>query len=214
MNLAKYIDHTVLKAESQPSEIYSLCDEALKYKFAAVCVNPRYVKIASSRLAGSDVKVATVVGFPLGANSSAVKAYETVKAIEDGADEIDMVISVGDLLAGDVDYVSKDIREVISAAKGRPVKVIIETCYLSPDQIKQASKIALEEGAAFVKTSTGFGSRGASSEDVRLIKEVVGDRCGIKASGGIRDKKKAQEMIDAGATRIGTSSGIQIVTGE
>ena len=214
MDLPKYIDHTLLKADARTEQIDLLCKEAAEYQFAAVCVNPRYVRRCADILKSTDVKTATVVGFPLGANASSVKADETKKAVEDGAGEIDMVISVGDLLSGDVSSVAGDIGEVISAAGDLPVKVIIETCYLSNDQIRLVSKIACDEGAAFVKTSTGFGTRGASVEDVRIIKEVVGDRCLIKASGGIRDRKQAMAMIEAGASRIGTSSGIAIIKGE
>lgn len=211
MNLAPFIDHTLLKAEAQPKDIDKLCEEASRFKFAAVCVNPIYVERAVAKLRNESVKVATVVGFPLGATCTTNKVREAKEAIDQGADEIDMVIPVGSFLAGAVREVARDIREVVLIAGALPVKVIIETCYLSQRQIGQASMIAVEEGASMVKTSTGFGTRGATVEDVRLIKEVVGDRCGIKASGGIRNREKAIALIEAGATRIGTSSGVQIM---
>jgi len=214
MNLAGYIDHTLLKAQAVAKDVDRLCKEAEHHKFAAVCVNPVYVERAVHKLKRSDVKVATVVGFPLGASCTITKIRQTTEAIQQGADEIDMVMSIGQFLDGDMKYTARDIREVILAAGHVPVKVIIETCYLSPRQISAVAKLACDEGAAFVKTSTGFGTRGASVEDVRLIKEAVGDRCRIKASGGIKTNDEAMAMIEAGAARIGTSSGVQIVEGK
>lgn len=214
MNLASYIDHTILKAQAEPHDIEKLCDEAIKHSFAAVCVNPVYVELAAKRLKGSAVKVATVVGFPLGATTSEVKVLETKNAITLGAQEIDMVMSIGRFLAEDTKFVANEIGNVVKASGNLPVKVIIETCYLSLMQIELASKIACDEGAAFVKTSTGFGTRGATVEDINTIRETVGDKCLIKAAGGIRTREQALAMISAGASRIGTSSGVEIVSGE
>ncbi len=211
MKLAPFIDHTLLKAQARPKDIDVLCKEARRHAFAAVCVNPLYVERAAAKLKGSDVKVATVIGFPLGAIGTLHKIHEAHDAIVQGAGELDMVMSVGLLLAGEPKAVAKDIREIVLTAGAIPVKVIIETCYLSPKQIAVASVIARDEGATFVKTSTGFGTRGATIEDVQLIKEAVGDTCRIKASGGIRTREQAIAMIEAGASRIGTSSGVQIV---
>jgi deoxyribose-phosphate aldolase len=214
MDIARFIDHTLLKAEAKPKDIDKLCAEAKHYDFAAVCVNPLFVEQAVSKLKGTGVRVATVIGFPLGATNRTIKAREAREAIDQGAAEIDMVMPVGMFLAGDVKYVARDIREVVLAAGALPVKVIIETCYLSPNQIVDASKIARDEGATFVKTSTGFGTRGATVEDVKIIKETVGNSCQIKASGGIRTREIAMAMIEAGASRIGTSSGVEIVGGK
>lgn len=213
MDIARYIDHTLLKADAKPKDIDHLCEEAKHYDFAAVCINPLYVEQAVGKLKGTGIHVATVVGFPLGAIGRTIKARETKEAIDQGAMEIDMVMSVGQFLAGDVKAVARDIREVILAAGALPVKVIIETCYLTSQQIGEASKIARDEGAAYVKTSTGFGSRGATVEDVQLIKAAVGEGCLIKASGGIRTRDQALELIEAGAARLGTSAGVEIVGG-
>lgn len=214
MNLAGYIDHTLLRAQAVPADIDALCAEAVRYGFAAVCVNPLYVERATSHLKASGVKVASVVGFPLGASRTVAKVYEAEKAIGEGAGEIDMVMPIGLFLGGEERSVARDIARVVRAAGHIPVKVIIETCYLTPHQIGEASKLACEEGAAFIKTSTGFGTRGASVEDIVLIKKAVGDRCLIKASGGIRTREGALALIKAGASRIGTSSGVEIVKGE
>lgn len=213
MNLAKYIDHTVLKPEATPSDIEKLCSEALEHRFAAVCVNPVFVPIASLALGVSGVGLATVVGFPLGATTTSIKVKEAKEAIEQGATEIDMVMAIGFFRGGDCDAMRRDIEGVIRAVGKIPVKVILETCLLSPDEIAKASRIAAGAGAAFVKTSTGFGSRGASIEDVLTMKEAVGGSCQIKASGGIRTREQAIAMIEAGATRIGTSAGVTIVRG-
>ena len=217
--LAKMIDHTILKANATQSDIEKLCDEAKKYNFASVCVNPYWVPLASDLLKNSTVKVCTVIGFPLGATSSESKASETEIAILQGADEVDMVINVGAMKNNQTDIVEKDILSVVNSArktgkaqnKNIIVKVILETCYLTKDEIKNACLCAKNAGADFVKTSTGFGTGGATVEDVKLMKETVGSSMEVKASGGIRDYETAIKMIEAGATRLGTSSGITIV---
>ncbi|NLN15459.1 MAG: deoxyribose-phosphate aldolase [Tissierellia bacterium] len=213
MKLNSMIDHTLLKADTNKEAIISLCEEAKRYKFAAVCVNPYYVSLCREILKGSGVKVATVVGFPLGANTKDVKAYETRRAVEDGADELDMVLNIAALKNKEYQVVKEDIKAVVEAAGGRIVKVILETCLLNEEEKIKACQLALEAGADFVKTSTGFSTAGASVEDVKLMKSVVGDRMEVKASGGIRDYETAMKMIEAGASRIGTSSGIKIVEG-
>lgn len=205
------IDHTLLKADATVSQIVKLCEEAVQYKFFAVCVNPVYVPLARSIVEGTDVKVATVIGFPLGANSTIVKALETEKALKDGADEFDMVINLGYLKSKEYRQVQKDIEEVVRAASGNVVKVIIETCYLTEDEKRIASALAVSAGAQFVKTSTGFGPSGATAEDVRLIRSVVGPDIGVKASGGIRDAATLKAMVEAGATRIGASASVKIM---
>lgn len=212
MDLASYIDHTLLKADAVLKDIDKLCREAVEYRFAAACVNPCFVTHAANLLKGSNVGLASVVGFPLGATTIAVKVREAEDAIKNGATEIDMVMAIGFLKSGNFKRVEEDIREVVRVAEGRPVKVIIETCYLTAEEITKASIISADAGAAFVKTSTGFGSRGASVEDVKLIKAAVGGRCKIKASGGVKTKEQALAMIEAGASRIGTSSGVAIVS--
>lgn len=214
-NIASMIDHTLLKPEATKEMIETLCNEAKEYNFAAVCVNPYYVKMTKLLLEGSKVKIATVIGFPLGATTKEVKAYETINAIENGADEIDMVINIGALKNKDYDVVKEDIKAVVKAAKSKAiVKVIIETCLLTDEEKVKACKLAREAGANFVKTSTGFSSGGATIEDVKLMKETIGDDLQIKASGGIRDYEKAKAMVDAGASRIGASASIKIVEGE
>ena len=211
--LAKYIDHTLLKAEAGPADIERLCAEAAEYGFAAVCVNPVYVPLCAELLGGSGVAVATVVGFPLGANAAETKVREAVLAVERGAGEIDMVMAVGLFKAGDDAAVAAEISGVVRVSGGRPVKVILETSLLDEVEIARASGLAVDAGAAFVKTSTGLGSRGATVKDVRIMKAAVGDRCLIKASGGIRTREDALTMIEAGASRIGTSAGVAIVRG-
>ncbi len=211
--IASYIDHTLLKPEATREQIITLCHEAMKYKFYSVCINPSYVKTAVDQLKGSDVKVCAVVGFPLGATTSAVKAFEAKEAVENGAAEIDMVIHVGALKGGDSKYVLKDIIAVVEAAGGNTVKVIIETGLLNDEEKKKACLLAKEAGARFVKTSTGFGAGGATLTDIQLMRETVGPGFGVKASGGVRTHQATKEMIQAGATRIGTSSGIAIVEG-
>jgi deoxyribose-phosphate aldolase len=192
--------------------IENLCNEAKKYNFYAVCINPYYVKLAKNILRNSNVKIATVIGFPLGANTGKIKALEAEESIKDGADELDMVINIAALKNKDYDKVKEDIEEVVKKAKGNAlVKVIIETCLLTEDEKVRACNLSLEAGANFVKTSTGFNGKGATVEDIRLIKSVVGDKMKIKASGGIRDYETAIKMIEAGANRIGASSSVKIV---
>lgn len=213
MKLNEYFDHTILKAEATEADIKKLCDEAKTYNFYAVCVNSCYVPLASNLLAGTDVKIAAVVGFPLGAVSTDVKAYEACWATAAGASEIDMVIHIGALKEGRYDYVRDDITEVVNGAKehGAIVKVILETCLLTDEEIIKACQLSMEAGAAFVKTSTGFSSGGAKAHHVSLMKKTVGDKIQIKASGGIRDLKKMMEMIEAGADRIGASASVEIL---
>lgn len=208
---AKYIDHTLLKATATAADITQLCAEAKQYGFFSVCVNPIYVAHAAASLEESDVVVCTVVGFPLGASSTENKAEETRLAVLDGAREIDMVLPIGPLLAGDLDTVTKDINAVVQAAAPHPVKVILETCYLNHAQIQQACNISRQQGAAFVKTSTGFGSAGATTEHVKLMRTCVGPDMGVKASGGVRNLDDFKTMVKAGANRIGASAGIAIV---
>jgi deoxyribose-phosphate aldolase len=211
--LAGLIDHTNLKAFTPPSKIDSLCAEAAEYGFTSVCVNPVHVGRAARALLGTGVDVCTVVGFPLGANRSDAKAFETATAVREGAAEIDMVLAVGALRAGDEDLVARDVRAVIGAADGRLVKVILETCYLTDDEIVKACLLCREAGADFVKTSTGFGAFGAFESHVRLMRSTVGEGVGVKASGGISDFREALRMLEAGANRLGVSAGIPIIEG-
>ena len=211
MDISKYIDHTILAADATKERIETLCREAAEYGFASVCVNSCWVPLASRLLEGTSVKVCTVVGFPLGAMGTAAKAYEAAKAVEDGADEIDMVINVGFLKSGMTGDVLEDIKAVRAACKGKTLKVIIETCLLTDEEKTLACELSERAGADFVKTSTGFSTGGATVDDVRLMRSVVGDRLGVKASGGIRDYKAALSMIEAGASRIGASAGVRIV---
>jgi len=213
-DVAGMIDHTLLKADATREQIIKLCEEAKKYGFASCCINPGYVALVSKCLRGSPVKTCTVIGFPLGATTSMVKAMETRDAIADGADEIDMVINVGALKAGDYDLVRRDIEAVVNASSGKIVKVIIEAALLTDDEKIKACQLAKQAGADFVKTSTGFGPGGATAHDVALMRQTVGKYMGVKASGGIRDYAKAQEMIKAGATRIGASASVAIVKGD
>ena len=210
--IAAMIDHTLLKATATQAQIEKLCAEAKEYLFASVCVNPANVALAARLLKDSPVKICTVIGFPLGANTSEVKACETMNAVSNGADEIDMVINVGAAKEGDWDTVRSDIAAVVSAAKGRLVKVIIETCYLTPDEIVRACQAAADAKANFVKTSTGFGTGGAKPEDVALMKKSIPENMCVKASGGIHNYQEALSMVEAGASRIGASAGIQIVS--
>lgn len=210
-NLASIIDHTLLKPEATASDIDRLCREALEAGFAAVCVNPWWVSRAADRLKGSGVQVCTVVGFPLGATTTEAKAAETVRAVADGASEIDMVMNIGAFKSGDRQGVEEDIRRVVLAAEGRTVKVILETGLLDEEEIRLACELAKAGGAHFVKTSTGFGPGGATVEAVRIMRETVGREMGVKASGGIRNLAAAKKMISAGANRIGTSSGVAIL---
>ncbi|MCH6268284.1 deoxyribose-phosphate aldolase [Neobacillus citreus] len=215
-NIARLIDHTLLKPEATKEQIVKLAEEAKEYSFASVCVNPAWVKTAAEILKDSpDVKVCTVIGFPLGATTSETKAFETKNAIENGADEIDMVINIGALKAQQDDLVESDIRSVVEAAKGKAlVKVIIETSLLTDEEKKRACELSVKAGADFVKTSTGFSTGGATVEDISLMRETVGPDIGVKASGGVRSREDALAMVEAGATRIGASSGVAICKGE
>jgi len=206
MDIAKYIDYTLLKATATPADIEKLCKEALEYGFYSVCVNSGYVPLAAEQLKGSKVNVCTVVGFPLGAMSTQAKLYETSVALSQGAQEIDMVLNVGLFLSGNVAKVLDEIALLKQETGDRVLKVIIETCYLNDDQKRLASQVCVDAGADFVKTSTGFGAGGATLADVQLIREVVGDRAKIKASGGIRDKQTALQYISLGVDRIGASA--------
>ncbi|ATP39460.1 deoxyribose-phosphate aldolase [Solibacillus sp. R5-41] len=212
-NYAKMIDHTLLKAEATVEQFQKICDEAKQYFFASVCVNPTWVKFCAEQLAGTDVKVCTVIGFPLGASTSAVKAYETKDAIANGAGEIDMVINIGALKDGQFNVVLEDIKAVVNAANGTLVKVIIEACLLTDEEKVKACELAVEAGADFVKTSTGFSTGGATAEDIALMRKTVGPTIGVKASGGVRSLEDMKTMIDNGATRIGASSGVAIMNG-
>jgi deoxyribose-phosphate aldolase len=212
--VARMIDHTLLKAETTKEQIKVLCEEAKEYGFASVCVNPTWVKYAAELLQGSDVKVCTVIGFPLGANTPETKAFETKNAIENGATEVDMVINIGALKDGDDELVERDIKAVVEAAKGKALtKVIIETCLLTEEEKVRACELSVKAGADYVKTSTGFSTGGATVEDVALMRKTVGPNIGVKASGGVRNTEDAQKMIEAGATRIGASAGVSIVKG-
>lgn len=214
IDVAGIIDHTALKADTSKESIRVLCEEARANKFKAVCVNPTHVRYCSELLKDTEVKVATVIGFPLGANTPQTKAFETKDAIAMGAHEVDMVINIGALKDGDLDLVKADIEAVVVAADNKAlVKVIIETALLTDDEKTKACQLAMEAGADYVKTSTGFSTGGATLEDVRLMRSVVGDKLGVKASGGVKDYKTAVAMMEAGATRIGTSSGVEIVKG-
>lgn len=211
-NLAKYIDHTLLKADATEEQIIKLCAEARQYRFASVCVNPGYVPLTAKELSGSGVKTCCVIGFPLGATTTAAKVQETIECIKNGADEVDMVINVGQVKSGNWIYVKKDIEEVVLVARGKAlVKVIIETCLLTDEEKVKVCTISKIEGADFVKTSTGFSTGGATVEDVRLMRRTVGPGMGVKASGGVRDYRTAIAMIEAGADRIGTSNGVKII---
>ena len=212
--LASYIDHTLLKPDATRAQLEQLCAEAAEHQFSTVCVNGSRVELAYSLLDESDVQVCTVVGFPLGAMDADAKRYETEVAVDLGASEIDMVMNVGRFKDGEHDYIVREIRDVVEAADDRVVKVILETCLLTNDEIAQACKLVTQAQAHFVKTSTGFGNAGATLEHVRLMRETVGQFAGVKAAGGVRNGNDAQAMIEAGATRIGTSNGVAIVSGE
>ncbi len=212
-DIAGIIDHTLLKADATKEQIQRLCEEAKQYHFASVCVNPTWVKYASELLQETKVKVCTVIGFPLGANTPEVKAFETKNAIENGAQEVDMVINIGALKDRDYELVERDIRAVTEVATGKAlIKVIIETCLLTDEEKILVCEIAVKAGTDFVKTSTGFSTGGATVEDVTLMRKTVGPDIGVKASGGVRNLKDANAVIEAGATRIGASAGIAIVT--
>jgi deoxyribose-phosphate aldolase len=211
MGLNKYIDHTILKATASSSDVQKLCEEAIEHEFYSVCVNGCYVADAKHLLQGTDVKVAAVVGFPLGAMTTAAKVFEAKEAVENGASEIDMVINVAKLKDGEFEYVENEIRQIKEAIGDNVLKVIIETCYLTDEEKVKACELSLVAKADFVKTSTGFGTGGATYEDVKLMKSVVGDNAKVKASGGVRDKETAQKYVELGAERLGTSSGISIM---
>ena len=214
MTLNKMIDHTDLNPAATEEDLRRLCSEAVQYGFHSVAINPCWTRFASQELVGTDVVVDPCVGFPLGAGTTEAKADETMIAISDGAGEIDMVLNIGRLRMGDDAYVTKDIAAVVEAAKGRPVKVILECCLLTDEEIVRGCRDSVTAGAAFVKTSTGFSKGGATVEDVRLMRNTVGDSCKIKAAGGIHTREDAMAMIEAGADRIGASSGIAIVSEE
>ncbi len=211
MNLNKYIDHTALKPNCVEADIKKLCEEAKQYDFASVCVQPYFVKYAASQLKGTDVKVCTVIGFPLGANTMETKVFETENAYQNGCEEFDMVINIGALRNGEYDYVRDEIKAVVAAAKGKCVKVIIETFYLTDEEKKIVSRLCCEAGATFVKTCTGFNDGVATVHDVKLIKESIVEPMKIKASAGIRNREQTMELIEAGANRIGTSAGVKIM---
>lgn len=214
-NIANMIDHTVLKAFSSKEDVIKVCKEAKEYGFFSVCINPTHIELAKKELEGSKVKVCTVIGFPLGANTSEVKAFETKDAIAKGAHEVDMVINIGALKDKNYDLVYKDIKAVVDAAnKEALVKVIIETCYLTDEEKKIVCELSVKAGADYVKTSTGFGTGGSTPEDIKLMRDVVGPNIGVKASGGVRTTEDALKVIDAGASRIGASASISIATGE
>lgn len=213
--IANMIDHTALKADTTKDVVEKLCQEAIEYQFASVCVNPTWVETAASLLKSSDVKVCTVIGFPLGANTPETKAFETKDAIEKGATEVDMVINIGALKDKNDDLVLRDIKAVVDAAKGKALtKVIIETSLLTEEEKVRACELSVNAGADFVKTSTGFSTGGATVEDIELMRKTVGPNIGVKASGGVRDTEGAEALIKAGATRIGASSGVAIVKRE
>ncbi|MEG0591966.1 MAG: deoxyribose-phosphate aldolase [Coprobacillus sp.] len=214
MNYNKFIDHTALKPDTTKETITKLCEEAKEYDFASVCVNPTWVSYCADFLKGTDVKVCTVIGFPLGANTPAVKAFEAKNAIENGANEIDMVINIGALKDNNLELVYEDIKAVVDASQPHCVKVIIETCLLTDEEKVSVCELAKKAEATFVKTSTGFSTGGATPQDVALMKKTVGDSCEVKASGGVRNYADMMAVIDAGATRIGTSAGVQLMNNE
>ena len=215
MSIAKLIDHTVLKSQTTRKQVETLCREAAHYGFASVCVNPCWVSLCAELLRDSGVAVCTVIGFPLGANTSAVKAFEAAEAIRQGAAEVDMVLNIGALKDGDYELVREDIGAVVAAAEGKAlVKVILETCLLTEEEKRVACRLCKEMGADFVKTSTGFSTGGATVEDIALMRAAVGEEMGVKASGGIRNYAVAKAMVEAGASRIGASAGVQIVEEE
>ncbi len=214
MELNNYIDHTNLKVIATKSDIEKLCKEAIKYHFASVCVSPYYVNLAKPLLKNSTVSVCTVIGFPNGYNTKEAKVFEAINAIENGADEIDMVINLEALKNKDFDYIEDEIEEIRDSIDGHILKVIIETCYLKEEEIKKMTEICNETFVNFIKTSTGFGTRGASVEDLKIINKYKNDLLEIKASGGIKNLQDAEDMINNGATRLGTSSGVEIMKGE
>ena len=213
MKINKLIDHTYLKAFGTKTEIDTLLEEAKEHDFKSVCVNPSWVRYCAEDLTGTDVLVCTVIGFPLGANTVETKVFETLNAVSNGADEIDVVLNIGKVKEQDFDYIYDEIKQVKEACKGNTLKVILETCYLTKEEIRLASEACIKAGAEFVKTSTGFGTGGALVEDVKIMKDVAKDK-EVKASGGVRSLEDVEKMVEAGATRIGTSSGVKLVQGE
>lgn len=211
MNINKLIDHTLLKAYATKEDILKLCEEAKEYDFASVCVNPCNVALAKKLLQGTDVRVCTVIGFPLGANTIEIKAAETMESVSNGATEIDMVINVGKAKEHDYDYITNEITSVVDSANGKLVKVILETCYLTEEEIAEVCRCASVCGAQFVKTSTGFGTGGAKVQDIIVMKNNILDSMSVKASGGVKTLADLEQMVSAGANRIGTSSGVQIM---
>ena len=211
MELNKYIEHTNLKADAKESDIRKLCEEAINYKFAAVVVNPHFVPLASLLLKNENIEIATVVGFPLGANTTEVKVYEAIDAIENGATEIDMVANIGAIKDHDYEYVKTEIEDVRNSIDGKTLKVIIETCYLDKEEIEKMTEICNETFVNFIKTSTGYGPRGVSLNDIDILNSKKNEILEIKASGGIKTKKEAISLIEKGVTRIGTSSGVEII---
>lgn len=211
MLVNKFIDHTLLKAFATKSDIDKLCEEAKKYDFKSVCVNPCRIRQAKEALKDSDVLVCTVIGFPLGAMTAKAKGFEALTAVNDGADEIDMVINIGKAKEHDYDFIEKEIAIVVASSAGRCVKVILETCYLTDEEIVECCKAAVRAHATFVKTSTGFGTSGATPEVVKLMRDTVGDELGVKAAGGVRNMEDLEKMVASGATRIGTSCGVAIM---
>ena len=211
MQVNKFIDHTILKAVATKDDVKKICNEAIKYDFKSVCINPANVAYAKELLEDSDVLVCTVIGFPLGANTKEIKALETLDAIKNGADEIDMVINVGKAKEHDYDYIEEEIKLVVASAAGKTVKVIIETCYLTDEEKVECCLAAKRANATFVKTSTGFGTGGATKEDIALMRATVGEEMGVKASGGVRSLEDLEQMVEAGASRIGASSGVAIM---
>ena len=207
MNYNKLIDHTILKPDASFEDVEKLCMEAKQFGFMSVCVNPAFIPLCVKLLKDSDVKVCTVIGFPLGATLKDAKVFETREAVEEGADEIDMVINVSQLKAGNDEYVYQEIKDIRNACKGKILKVILETCLLTDEEIVRASELSVKAGADFVKTSTGFSTGGATVHAVSLMRQTVGDRCGVKASGGVRTYEDLVKMVEAGANRIGTSAG-------
>lgn len=214
MKLNKFIDHTALKPQTTVHDIVKLCEEAKKYDFKSVCVNPTHIQHAKELLKGTDVLVCTVIGFPLGANTIETKVFETKDAIIKGADEIDMVINIGRVKINDFEYIENEIRSVVDSSNGKTVKVILETCLLTDEEIEKSCQAAKNAKATFVKTSTGFSTGGATVKDIQLMRKTVGETMGVKASGGVRSKKDCLVMIENGATRIGASSGVKIMEDE
>lgn len=211
MKYNKLIDHTILKADAKVADIEKLCKEAIEFDFMSVCVNPAYVKMCADLLKGSDVKVCTVIGFPLGANTTEVKVFETADAVKNGADEIDMVINITRMKNCEYDYILNEIKAIRAACEGKILKVIFETCLLTDEEVVKACELSVEAGADFVKTSTGFSTGGATVHHVKLMRDTVKDKAGVKASGGVRTHEDLLAMVEAGANRIGTSAGCKIV---